>query len=131
MKDEILSYEDFVCMVIAALEAAGISYMIGGAVAAWAWGEPRATLDLDLAVNIPLEAVSQLSKELGKRDMFVPEEIILDNILADRADLPISAIHMYSGYKADLYPLREGDELRASAFERRRKIDLGEPFGEV
>ncbi len=105
--------------------------MIGGAVAAWAWGEPRATLDLDLVVNIPLEAVGSLSKELKKRDMFVLEEIILDNILEDRADLPINAIHMYSGYKADLYPLREGDELRASAFERRQKIDLGEPFGEV
>jgi hypothetical protein len=27
--------------------------------------------------------------------------------------------------------LREGDELRASAFERRQKIDLEEPLGEV
>ena len=43
----------------------------------------------------------------------MPADIILDNILETRADLPISAIHMYSGYKADLYPLREGDELRA------------------
>jgi hypothetical protein len=126
-----LSYEDFVRLVIEALDAAGVSYLIGGAVAAWAWGEPRATLDLDLVVDIPLEAVGRLSKELEKRNILVPAEVILDNILETRADLPINAIHMYSGYKADLYPLREGDELRASAFARRRKIDLGAPLGEV
>jgi len=131
MNDQILSYEEFVHQVLAALEAAGIAYLIGGAVAAWAWGEPRATLDLDLVVNIPLDAVGRLSDELKKRDMLVPAEIILDNILETRADLPINAIHMYSGYKADLYPLREGDVLRATAFERRRKVDLGAPLGEV
>lgn len=131
MNDKIMNYEDFVHQVLAALEAAGIDYLIGGAVATWAWGEPRATLDLDLVANIPLEAVGKLSKELKKRDMLVPAEIILDNILETRADLPISIIHMYSGYRADLYPLREGDELRASAFERRQKIDLGAPLGEV
>lgn len=131
MTEKTLSYEDFVCLVIAALETADVEYLIGGAVAAWAWGEARATLDLDLVVNIPLEAVGRLSKELEKRAMLVPAEIILDNILETRADLPINAIHMVSGYKADLYPLREGDELRASAFRRRRKVDLGAPLGEV
>lgn len=131
MNDEILSYEAFVCLVIDALDSAGIDYMIGGAVATWAWGEPRATLDLDLVVNIPLDVVKQLSIELNKRDMSVPEKIILDNLLEARVDLPINAIHMHSGYKADLYPLREGDVLRASALGRRQKIDLGEPLGEV
>jgi len=131
MNDQIMKYEDFISQVITALENAGIEYMIGGAVAVWAWGEPRATLDLDLVVNIPLEAIGRLSKELEKKAMLVPAEIILDNILEDRADLPINAIHMVSGYKADLYPLREGDELRISAFERRQIIDLGEPIGEV
>lgn len=131
MSDKLLGFEDFVLQVIEALEAAGIDYMIGGAVAAWAWGEPRATLDLDLVVNIPLEAVLRLSEELGKRNMLVPADIILDGILEDRADLPINAIHMYSGYKADLYPMRAGDELRESAFGRRQKIYLGEPFGEL
>ncbi len=29
--------------------------------------------------------------------------------------LPINAIHMYSGLKADLFPVRERDELRQSA----------------
>ena len=131
MKKEIIDYAEFICLVIAALEAADIEYLIGGAVAAWAWGEPRATMDLDLVVNIPLELIGKLSKELEKRDMLVPEEIILENIMEDRADLPINAIHMYSGFKADLYPLREGDELRISAFKRRQKVDLGEALGEV
>ena len=45
MSGEILRYEDFIHLVIAALKAAGIDYLIGGAVAAWAWGEPRATQD--------------------------------------------------------------------------------------
>ena len=131
MKADVISYDEFVRQVIAAVKAAGIRYMIGGAVAAWAWGEPRATLDIDVVVDIPLEVIGQLSKELKQRNMFVPEEIILDNILADRTDLPINAIHMYSGYKADLYPLRAGDELRASALDRRQKVDLGEVLGEV
>jgi len=131
MNYEILNFEDFIRLVLEALEAAGVEYLIGGAVAAWAWGEPRATLDLDLVVNIPLEAIGTLSSELKQRDMLVPEEIILDNILESRADLPINAIHMFSGYKADLYPVRDGDELRAVAFSRRRIIDLGEPLGEV
>ena len=105
--------KDFIQQVIAAVEAAGIDYMIGGAVATWAWGEPRATLDLDVVLDIPLEFAGKLSDELGKRGMLVPADIILDNILETRADIPINAIHLYSGYKADLYPLRPGDELRA------------------
>ena len=131
MNKEILSYDSFVLLVIAALEAASIEYMIGGAVASWAWGEPRSTLDLDLVVNIPLESIQHLANELKKRDMLVSGEMILDIILEDRSDLPINAVHMHSGYKADLYPVREGDELRASAFSRRQKVDLGEPLGEV
>jgi len=126
-----LDFAAFVRLVLDALEAAGVEYLIGGAVAAWAWGEPRATMDLDLVVNIPLEAIELLSQELKKRDMLVPAEIILDAILEDRADLPINAIHMYSGFKADLYPLRAQDELRQLALERRRLIDLGPALGKV
>ena len=98
-------------MVIDALEAAGVEYLIGGAIAEWAWGEPRAIQDLDLVVKIAINVINRLSKELEKRDMLLPAEIILNSILEDRADIPIKAIHMHSGLKADLYPVREGDEL--------------------
>jgi hypothetical protein len=63
--------------------------------------------------------------------MLIPAEIILDNILEDRADIPINAIHMHSGLKADLYPVREGDELWQSAFRRRQQVNYGHPIGKV
>jgi hypothetical protein len=131
MKNKPLDIAAFLKLVIDALEAAGIDYLIGGAIAEWAWGEPRATQDLDLVVNIPIKSVTRLSKELEKRDMLIPAEIILDSILEERADIPINAIHMHSGLKADLYPVREGDELRQSAFQRRQQVDYGPPIGKV
>lgn len=131
MSPDQLAYTEFVRLVIEALEAAGVGYLVGGAVAAWAWGEPRATMDLDLVVDIPLESVNKLSNELEKRDMLVPAEIFLESILEHRSDIPINAIHMHSGFKADLYPVRPGDELRQSAFQRRKRIDLGPKIGEI
>jgi hypothetical protein len=126
-----LDIAGFLRLVIDALNAAKVEYLIGGAIAEWAWGEPRATQDLDLVVKIPLKSINKLSKELEKRDMLVPAEIILDAVVEDRADIPINAIHMYSGLKADLYPVREGDELRQSAFQRREQVDYGPPIGKV
>ena len=131
MTNKPLEIAGFLRLVIEALNAAGVEYLIGGAIAQWAWGEPRATQDLDLVVNIPIKSVNKLSKELEKRDMLIPAEIILDNILEDRADIPINAIHMHSGLKADLYPVREGDELRKSAFQWREQVDFGPPLGKV
>ncbi len=131
MPNTVLEYSEFVKLVLAALEATKIQYMIGGAVAAWAWGEPRATRDLDVVVQVPIEAVDRLSEELVARDMLVPADIILNHILDDRADIPINAIHSNSGYKADIYLLREGDSLREEAFRRRKLVDLGPALGKV
>jgi hypothetical protein len=38
---------------------------------------------------------------------------------------------MYSEIRADLYPLRQGDELRQSAFQRREQVDYGPLVGKV
>lgn len=131
MTEPVLDIVGFLKLVLDALKASHVEYMIGGAIAAWAWGEPRATQDIDIVINLPVDAVGKLSKELEKRDMLVPPDIILDTILEDRADIPINAIHMYSGLKADLYPVRSGDNLRLSAFERRQRVDYGPPIGYV
>ncbi len=78
MAETNLEYSEFVLLVLEALEAADVPYLIGGAVAAWAWGEPRATRDLDLVIQIPKGADVKLSKELEKRNMLLPAEIIQD-----------------------------------------------------
>lgn len=131
MKKQVLDIVGFLKLVLEALDAAGVEYLIGGAIAEWAWGEPRATQDIDIVINLPIKAVGKFSRELEKRDMLVPAEIILDAILEERADIPINAIHMYSGLKADLYPVRSGDELRLRAFQRRQRVDYGPPIGRV
>lgn len=131
MPESILPYGKFVILVLSALEAANIPYMVGGAVASWAWGEPRATRDLDVVVQVPVDSVQKLSDELAARDMLVPADIILNNLLEDRADIPLNAIHLSSGYKADIYLFRKGDELREEAFRRRKLVDLGPELGKV
>jgi len=131
MNDQLLDITSFLKLVLEALEASRVEYLIGGAVAEWAWGEPRATQDLDIVINLPIKTVSRLSKELEKRNMLVPADIILDTMMEDHADIPLNAIHIYSGLKADLYLMREGDALRKSAFQRRLLVDYGPPIGEV
>ena len=131
MTDQPLDITAFLKLILDVLKASKVEYLIGGAIAEWAWGEPRATQDLDIVINLPIKAVGRFSKELENRDMLVPADIILDALMEDRADIPLNAIHMHSGLKADLYLMRDGDELRESAFQRRLLVDYGPPIGEV
>lgn len=131
MTDQPLEITAFLKLILDALKASKVEYLIGGAIAEWAWGEPRATQDLDIVINLPVKAIGRFSKELEKRNMLVPADIILDTMMEDRADIPLNAIHMYSGLKADLYLMRDGDELRQNAFQRRLLVDYGPPIGKV
>lgn len=130
-KDQPLDITSFLKLILEALKASKIEYLIGGAIAEWAWGEPRATQDLDIVIDLPVKSAGRFSRELEKRDMLVPSDIILDAMLEDRADIPLNAIHIHSGLKADLYLMRDGDELRKSAFQRRLLVDYGPPIGKV
>lgn len=131
MGDELLSFEGFLKRILSVLEEAGIDYLIGGAVAAWAWGEPRATMDIDFVIHLEIDQIASLSQALEKADIYLPPEIILANLEETRLDLPINAIHGASGYKAEMFLLRDGDALRASAFQRRVRVDFGGQVGEV
>lgn len=126
-----VSFTAFVRLVLDALSAADVTYLVGGAVALWAWGEPRTTADLDLVIDLPIDAMAALSNELEQRAMLVPVDIMLDLLIEDRADLPINAIHMTSGYKAEMFLFKPGDALREAGLQRRQLVDLGPALGEV
>lgn len=131
MTKKVLDITGFLKLILAALKASKVEYMLGGALAEWAWGEPRATQDVDVVINLPIRSIGRFSRELEKRDMLVPADIILDTLAEDRADIPLNAIHIHSGLKADLYLVREGDALRQSAFQRRVLVDYGSLIGKV
>jgi len=126
-----LSFNAFVREVLDALEAAHVTYLIGGAVALAAWGEARTTRDLDLVIDLSVESMGALSLELERRAMLVPVDIMLDLLIEDRADLPINAIRMVTGYKAEMFLLKPGDALREAGLQRRQLVDLGPALGQV
>src|SRR4051812_7098912 len=125
MMSEQAGFSQFARLVLDALEAADVEYLIGGSVALWAWGEIRTTQDFDLVVDLPVERIYSFSKELGRRNMLVPPDIMVDLLIQPEGDLPINAMHPQSGYKAELFLLRAGDIFRQNALSRRRLVNLG------
>ncbi len=123
-------FANFVREVLDALEETRVTYLVGGAVAVWGWGEARTTRDFDVVVDLPVEQMASLSEALKKRKMLVPVEVMLDLILSP-ADLPLNAVHLPTGYKLEIFLLRPGDALRASALQRRLLVDYGPGVGEA
>lgn len=54
-----------------------VPYLIGGAVALAAWGEPRTTRDPHLVIELPFELMAALSLELERPHTLVPVDIML------------------------------------------------------
>ncbi|MCZ0940027.1 MAG: hypothetical protein OXJ55_15400 [Caldilineaceae bacterium] len=125
-----LEFSNFMRDVLDALEESGITYLVGGAVAVWGWGEVRTTQDFDVVVDLPVEQMAKLSEALRERGMLVPTEVMLDLYISP-ADLPINAIHLPTGYKLEIFLLRPNDGLRASALQRRLLVDFGPAIGEA
>jgi hypothetical protein len=86
MSEEQIGFLTFARLVVDALTAAEVEYLIGGAVALWAWGATRTTADLDLVVNLPADRIIRLSKELESRDMLVPPDVIIELLLQPEGD---------------------------------------------
>lgn len=127
----LLSLLDFARLILDAIEATDTEYMLGGALAVMAYAEARATQDVDLVINLPLERIQAFSQELEKRQVLIPPDIILERFIQPQGDIPLSGIHLYSGQRADIFLLTADDPLRVSALARKRRFDLGKPLGQV
>ena len=53
--DPNMEFGNFVRDVLDALEKVDVTYLVGGAVATWGWGEARTTRDCDVVVDLPVE----------------------------------------------------------------------------
>ena len=97
MADDLL---DVALAVTAALEQCGIPYTVGGSLASSLTGEPRASLDADVVVQIRPDQIDGLVKWLG-------DEFYADSDAIRRAingGSSTNLVHRPTGIKIDLFP---------------------------
>jgi predicted nucleotidyltransferase len=88
--------------VIDAFEALGIAYHIGGSVASSAHGAFRTTMDVDLVADMRREHVEALADKL-QPDFYAESDDIQDAL---KAGASFNVIHIETGQKIDVFPLR-------------------------
>jgi hypothetical protein len=103
------------------LERAGISYALVGSVASSIYGEPRATNDLDMVIQISPDEAERLVAAFPGEGFYVPPAEVVRTEAGRRHGAHLNVIAHGSMTKADLYPLPV-DQLHW--FERRRSIEV-------
>ena len=86
--------------VTAALDRCGIPYTVGGSVASSLSGEPRASLDADVVVQIRKDQIDDLVNLLG--DEFYAESDAIRRAIDGGSSTNL--VHRPSGVKVDLFP---------------------------
>ena len=80
--------------------------MVSGSLASVHYGEPRLTLDVDLAVHLQPEAVEQMPVVFPESGYYAPPREVLLAELARPVRGHFNVIHLPTGQKADFYPSR-------------------------
>jgi hypothetical protein len=99
-------------------DAHGIRYLVTGALAAVAYGEPRLTNDIDVVAEIGEADIPKL-KSCYPEDDFYFEEESARRAVRERSQFNI--IHPRSGLKIDVI-VSKGSELDLSRFRRARRL---------
>jgi len=105
--------------MVAILDEVGVRYAVGGSVASSVLGEPRSTVDLDLAVDIQSSQLERLIERIAP-DFYVPLDAAR---AAVRTRSSFNVLDLASGLKVDLFVLGEG-LLDRRQITRRLSVDL-------
>lgn len=100
---------------VAALESAGVGYFLSGSLASSLQGEPRATHDIDLVIEVDVRVVDSLANAFGA-DTYFFDDCVARDALVRRG--MFNLIDTRSGDKIDFWALTE-EPFDASRFSRR------------
>lgn len=115
-KNEIISALE---PLIKALDDISIPYFIGGSIASSAYGLARATMDVDMILNLKPFQVQDFVNKL-KGDFFVDEEMIIQAI---KTDTSFNILHLPTMLKIDFFILKK-QPYQIKSFERRKLNSL-------
>lgn len=114
---------DWLFQFIDPLEKAGIPYALVGSVASSIYGEPRATNDLDVVIQIGPEDAERLVAVFPEDEFYVPPVEVVRTEAGRRYGSHLNVIARAGMTKADLYPLPHEQR---HWFERRRVLKVGD-----
>ncbi len=106
-------------MVTAALDDAGVRYLVGGSVASALYGEARSTRDIDVVAAMLPHHVEPFLAALGKA-FYADAAVIREEVAARRS---FNVIHLETMVKADVF-MHKGDSFGRSQFARRTPKQL-------
>ena len=112
---ELLALRD----LCARIDAAGVGYMLTGSLAMAYYARPRMTRDIDLVIELAVDAVNTLTTALGA-DYYLDADAIRDALRDGR---PCNTIHLPTVVKIDLIPRKPG-EYRLTEFGRRHRVNF-------
>jgi hypothetical protein len=120
-----MNQKEFFERVLRALERLEIPYMVTGSVGAILFGEPRLTNDMDVVVELPVDAVEPLASAFPPSEFYLPpREAMLSEI---EARAQFNLIHVGSGSKVDLI-LRKDRTFSRTEFARRIRVPFSDGF---
>lgn len=105
--------------VAAILDEVGIPYVIGGSVASSLFGEPRSTIDIDIAVQLG-PSLLDLFVDRVRPTFYVPDQ---DAARAVREKDSFNIIHSDAALKIDLFVLGD-DVLDVNQIKRRILVEV-------
>ncbi len=113
------SQEDLLKRISAALDGAGIAYMVAGSIGSSFHGHPRATNDLDIVIAPSEEQLERFAESLGE-DYYISADAA-KNALNHRSMFNI--VDNVTGWKVDLVVQKER-AFSIEEFQRRRKVKV-------
>ena len=105
-------------LVIEALERVGVRYSVGGSIASSFSGEPRASIDVDIVVDMAATHVDPFVRALGPA-FYADPEALRRAVLHRTTN---NVIHLASGIKINLFVVRS--RLDERQLERRRPVQV-------
>jgi hypothetical protein len=101
------------------LDALDIPWVLGGSMASSIVGEPRSTMDVDVAVRLDLAGVEGLVAAVAD-EYYVSEDMVRDAVVRYSA---FNLIHFATGMKVDVFALSD-DPLDVRQMARRERVEM-------
>ncbi len=110
--------------IVEVLENLQIPYLVTGAIASMAYGEPRLTNDIDIVAAIEEQHIKGLISAFPPDDFYISEDMIRDAI---HYHGQFNIIHPASGLKVDVI-IKQNTPFDNSRFRRIKRIQPAESY---